>query len=57
MKHNHTATESNICEHGAYADLCITCHPDTCEIVEAAIAYTESIGVAAVDRKARVEVE
>lgn len=27
---------ANICEHGAYADLCITCHPTDCETVRAA---------------------
>ncbi len=28
----------DLCQHGAYADLCITCHPTDDDIVTAAIA-------------------
>ncbi len=42
-----SGTLKNICDHGAYRDLCITCHPIDCEIVTEAIAST--VQVARVD--------
>jgi len=48
-----TTAHRNICQHGAYADLCITCHPEDCPTVKAAIAETTRLNVAKVDRDAR----
>ena len=43
----------NLCQHSAYADLCITCHPVECDVVAAAIEETTRLNVAKVDRDAR----
>jgi hypothetical protein len=50
-----SGTHKNICSHGAYRDLCVTCHPTDCDIVRLALMDTSSVGIAKVDRRARFD--